>query len=98
MSEKQQSYVWQQYYKLGLVDKNMSKMLSENDFDPNVYPDTGHIPVCSSCKEDYDKFKTSSETEVAWNHPKACLWYEYFILKVKAHSPTARIIRHRKKN
>ena len=53
-------------------------------FNPNIHPNN-FIPLCSSCKNDYDTFKTTYKTDdkIKLKHPSGCIWYDYFVEKMK---------------
>jgi hypothetical protein len=88
-------YLKKKYFELGLLDQEDNK-IDIGYFNPNIYPEEGYIPLCSLCKTDFETFKKMkivSNMEVEWNHLTSCLWYDYFITKVKQLCKTAVIIR-----
>lgn len=92
MSEKVK-YILEEYSKLGICNDN-------NDwFNPFIYPDTDtSIPVCSVCQEDYTINKRSDDHEEAvMRHTDSCLWYNWFVAKMKLYNPRIKIVRQKKK-
>jgi hypothetical protein len=68
-------------------------------FNPNIFPEEGYIPLCSECKTDFElfkKMKVANGMQVEWNHLISCLWYDYFISKVKQICKTAKIVSKKK--
>jgi hypothetical protein len=86
-------YLEKKYIELGITD-------NENiNFNPNIIPGKGYIPLCSVCKSDFELFKKnkiSHDMEIECNHLSSCLWYDYFISKVKQTCKTAKIVRKKK--
>ena len=72
-------------------------------FNPYINPETYDIAICSQCSLDFDNFKNdlnlqnSDDIEVEMKHPKACLWNEYFLSKIKNICPSAKIVRKKKR-
>jgi hypothetical protein len=96
---EQKKYIEHKYIELELIDKNLNKILDNNCFDPNIYPNEGFTPVCRQCNLDFEEFKKSTimdTMEVEMKHPNSCLWNEFFIKKIKTVCPYAKIVR--KKN
>jgi len=65
-------------------------------FNPNIDTDKGYIPICSQCSSDYEKFKTMNvfnNIQVEMKHPSSCLWYDWFIKKIKMVCPTIKIVK-----
>jgi hypothetical protein len=92
-------YIKKKYIELGLMDENEKKS-DVGWFNPNIFPEEGYIPLCSECKTDFEMFKKmkiTNEMEVEWNHLVSCLWYDYFISKVKQICKTAQIVRKNNK-
>jgi hypothetical protein len=56
MSEVQ-SYVSAKYVAANLLTKDGLSTTPEGDYDPWIYPATGHIPFCTQCQSDFDSFK-----------------------------------------
>ena len=74
-------YIIQKYSELEILEKDENEM-----FNFNIYPNKKqfNIPKCSVCNEDYNNFKSSiNQTEVIMNHQQSCLWYEYYISRIK---------------
>ncbi len=76
-------YIKQQYKLLNLNEN------TTNWFNPNIYPTCDNnlfIPKCSSCKSDYETFRSNTffqyEMNISWNHPQSCLWYSYYTSKI----------------
>jgi hypothetical protein len=56
----------------------------DDDFWPWKHPDTHYIPFCSVCKSQYEEAKGApSGTKIDWDHSSACLWYDYFVGKLR---------------
>lgn len=88
-------YIIKQYEKLQILKKDFE----ENDFNPNIYPDEGYIPFCKECDNDFLNFKTTNimeDMKVEIKHPKSCLWYDFYVQKIKNICPSAKIIRNKK--
>jgi len=96
MSEKN-NYILNQYKQLGILKTDYKN----NDwFNPNIYPDEGNISFCTSCKEDYENFKKTDiydNMEVIIKDGKACLWYEWYVMKIKNTCPSAKIVKNKLK-
>jgi hypothetical protein len=89
----QKNYLLQKYIEEGLLNL-------DSWFDPFIYPNEDYIPICTQCNLDFENFKTSNiqgNMEVELKHPKACLWCDYFIKKIKNICPTAKIVRKKKR-
>lgn len=54
MNSDQNNYLIKKYIKDEILDKNLNKLYE--GFDPNIYPNEGHIPVCRQCSLDFDNF------------------------------------------
>lgn len=96
-SYQQIEYLNLKYIELGL---SCNKSNSTEWFDPNIYPDTRFIPLCKICNLDFDNCKNLSvleNMEIEFKHPKSCLWYDYFVNKVKNIYPRAKIVRKKSK-
>ncbi len=65
-------------------------------FNPNIDTETGYIPLCTQCLSDYEKFKTMdiyNDMKIEFKHPSSCLWYDWFINKIKLICPTVKIVK-----
>lgn len=86
------------YIEDGLLDKNLIKIIND-DFDPYIYPTEGYIPQCSQCISDFNKLKTLILMEdgipVEIKHSHSCLWYDYFVKKIKNIYPNSIIVRNK---
>ena len=94
---EQNNYINKKYIEDELLDTKLNK--NNEWFDPYIYPNEGYIPVCHQCKNDYDNFKSMAiqdNMKVEMKHPKACLWNEYFIKKIRNVCPYAKISRKNK--
>lgn len=100
MSEfEKKNYLIEKYIELGLLDKEFNKT-NKDWFDPTIYPTEGYIPICSQCQLDYDNFKTQIIMEdmvVEMKHPSACLWFDYFLKKIRIICPSAKIVRKKER-
>ena len=45
---EQKKYLERKYIELELLDKNLNKIV-DYWFDPNIYLDSGFIPICKQC-------------------------------------------------
>ena len=97
INSEQNNYIIKKYIEDEILDKNLNKLF--DGFDPHIYPNEGHIPVCRQCVLDFENFKNSQimeYMEVEMKHPKSCLWNEYFLKKIKLINPEVKIVK--KKN
>ena len=97
----QKQYLIKKYIELKLLDKDLVR-IDDYWFNPSIYPtDTSSgIPVCAICQQDFDNFKESIhnyDMEVEMKHPKSCLWFDYFLNKIKNILPSVKIIRKKKR-
>lgn len=101
MSEfEKKNYLIQKYIELGFLDEHLNKT-NDDWFDPSIYPTEGYIPICSQCQLDYDNFKLQTLLEnmdVEMKNPSSCLWFDYFIKKVRVICPSAKIVRKKARN
>ena len=88
-------YLTNKYKELNLLDQNGNPYEAEFDF--NIYPDTGYIPQCSVCNNDYNTWfdnMTQNQTKdniVDMKHNSCgCLWAQFYKNKILAINPTAR--------
>ena len=75
-----------------LMKPNGSGVISDEEFNPYIYPNTGYIPYCKQCLTNFEAFK-SIDKEVEMEHSPACLWYDYYIGKIRQINPKAKIVR-----
>jgi hypothetical protein len=82
-----------------IINKYEEWNISANDkdiwFNPTVDPNNGYIPICSQCGLDYDNFKSSpilEDMQVEMKHPNSCLWYDWFLKKIRLSCPSAKIV------
>jgi hypothetical protein len=97
-SDDVRSYLTAKYVAAGLLDKAGNKTTQPDMFDPYNYPADGHIAYCSQCQNDFDAFRKTNMSKAAkpiaeFEHSPACLWYEFFIRKVKQMCPNVQIKR-----
>ena len=101
MSEVQ-SYVSAKYVAANLLTKDGLSTTPEDDYDPWIYPATGHIPFCTQCQSDFDSFKKQPLNKASitadMEHSNACLWYDYFCKKMRLMAPNVLIRRTVKSN
>ena len=89
---EQTNYLIQKYKETHLDgDKNEA-------FDFNIYPEKNNICICKQCESDFDDFKkdfnkNSDKTLVTMKHPQSCLWFDYFLKKIRNICPNAIITR-----
>ena len=98
INSEQNNYITKKYIENGILDENSNKLTV--GFDPNIYPNEGHIPICSQYTLDFENFKNSQimeYMEVEMKHPKACLWNEYFLKKIKIINPRVKIVKKKNK-
>lgn len=86
-------YLVKKYIQLGLLDKNGEKTIEEGVMDPNIYPDEGYIPECPTCAKQLKEYRVNATKEVEWYHRSTCIWYDFFIGKVKEVNPSVIIRR-----
>ena len=87
-------YLKKKYFELGIINKDIGW------FNANIYPEEKYILICTECKNDFESFKKNKVTtnmEVEWNHSISCLWYDYFISKVKQLCKSAKIVKKNNK-
>ena len=69
-------------------------------FNPNINPEIQVIPKCSQCSLDYNNFKDRTDIadkmEVEWKHPSSCLWYDWFIDRIKDTVKNPKFVKKRK--
>lgn len=56
------------------------------------------ITKCRMCSEDFNEFKNESHYEgeiVTLSHPPSCLWYDFYVRKIKQINPDCKISRNR---
>ena len=96
MSEVQ-SYVSAKYVAANLLTKDGASTTPEGEYDPWIYPATGHIPFCTQCQSDFDSFKKQPLNKASitadMEHSNACLWYDYFCKKMRLMAPNVVIRR-----
>lgn len=88
---EQVNYIKNKYEEWGINDV-------DEWFNPNIDPERGYIPLCQQCSSDYEKFKSSNiynNMEVEMKHPSSCLWYDWFVKKIRLVYPKATIIKKR---
>lgn len=100
-TQDQKNYLISKYIEMEILDKNLNFIEDNiNWFNPNISTINGYIPICSQCNLDFEEFKKTiilENMEVVFKHPKSCLWYDFFIKKVKISCPTAKIVRKKLK-
>ena len=78
---------------------------SDGDYNPWINPEYNYIPKCQCCEEGFINFKKDLELilslpgykqKIDWQHPKSCLWYDYYIIKIKDLCPNIKIVRNNK--
>lgn len=89
------NYLTNKYKEFNILD--ISGNIIATDFDFNIYPDTGYIPQCSVCNNDYntwfDSMTTNSNKDniVDMKHNSCgCLWFQYYKNKVLAINPNVK--------
>jgi hypothetical protein len=79
--------------------ENMMADLSIDDeiwFNPNIDPEKVYIPLCTQCSNDYIKFKSNhiyDDMKIEFKHPNSCLWYDWFVKKIKQTCPSIKIVK-----
>ena len=99
MSIEQLNYITNKYVEYEILNRDKTRNSEYDCIDANIYPDTGYIPVCSQCSLDFENFKTGAiveNMEVEMKHPKSCLWYDWFVKKIKMSCPGSKIVRKKK--
>lgn len=86
-------YLKNKYIQFGLLDTKGNHTIPENShWDPFIYPGEGYIPYCQKCQEDYIEYKTDiSRDEYEMDHNRACLWFDYFVGRIKILNPNVTI-------
>lgn len=96
-SDDVRAYLTAKYKKAGLLSPAGEKTSTADEFDPYNYPSDGLISYCSQCQADFDaarKTMAKAAKPVAeFEHSAACLWYDFFVRKVKLSYPNAAIRR-----
>jgi hypothetical protein len=97
-SDDVRAYLTAKYQKAGLIDKDGNKTTTDPvEFDPYNYPSDGLINYCAQCQADFDaarKTMAKAAKPIAeFEHSAACLWYDFFVRKVKLSYPNASIRR-----
>ena len=87
-------YLTKKYIEADLLDRNENQIINNKSFwNPFIYPDSGYVPPCSTCKNSYDEYMKQHDggtklSELLWSHLKCgCLWSEYFEDKIKQVNP-----------
>jgi hypothetical protein len=90
---KTSKYLHDKYVALNLINDDGSHTTTDGAFDPYIYPDSGHIPCCSQCQQDFDAFKrkplNAAQIYVEFEHSPSCLWHDHFLKEVRAICPRA---------
>lgn len=99
MSELEiKNFLIKKYIEDELLDKNLNKIIND-DFDPYIYPNDGYIPQCSQCLSDFNKLKSLDLMEdgisIEMKHSRSCLWYDYFVKKIKNIYPNSQIVKNK---
>ncbi len=98
-SKEVHSYLVRKYEQLGL---GSSSTCGSDEWDPYVYPDTGYIPYCPTCQQQLADAKTLVKStgsgdvdtiKIEMNHWIGCLWFDWFVPKIKALHPKIVVIR-----
>ena len=55
--------------------------------DPWINPDEENIPPCSQCLKAYEDYKLDCGKKCNMEHTSACLWYDFFVAKIKRLNP-----------
>lgn len=96
-TQDQKNFLISKYIEIEILDKNLNFIEDDiNWFNPNISHINGYIPICSQCNLNFEEFKKSSiieNMEVVFKHPNGCLWYDFFVKKVKTICSTAKIVR-----
>lgn len=74
--------------------------IGENWFLPFINPLKQDIPICTSCLNDYEyvrKNGINDNNEIEIKHPSGCLWYDYFLYKLREIYPRCKIVKNKKK-
>ena len=88
------NYLINKYKELNILDISGNRI--ESDFDFNIYPDTGYIPQCRVCNNDYnmwfDSMTTNKDTNIIdMKHNSCnCLWIQYYKNKILAINPNVK--------
>jgi hypothetical protein len=61
-------------------------------FDPWKNPDDDYIPYCSECLRTFEEYKIKCSDKCEIKHNPSCLWYDYFVGKIKKLNPDVKII------
>jgi hypothetical protein len=66
-------------------------------FDPSIR-ELDAIPFCATCKENYQTFKDAHKAkpdgirDAEMDHTRSCLWYDYFVRRIRVINPDIRIV------
>lgn len=96
-SDDVRAYLTVKYQKAGLLDSTGTKTSADDEFDPYTYPSDGLISYCSQCQNDFESSRKAmakaAKPVAEFEHSAACLWYDFFVRKVKLSYPNAAIKR-----
>lgn len=86
-------YLKNKYIEYGLLDADGNHTIpATSHWDPYIYPGEGYIPYCQICQEDYNEYKKdTTRDEYEMDHSKSCLWYDYFVGRIKILNPKVSI-------
>ena len=95
------TYLTTKCVKAGTHTKDGTSTTPDDQFDAWTSPSTGHIPFCSQCQADFDNFKrqplNKARLTAEMEHSNACLWYDYFVQKMRAMAPNVEVRRAQQK-
>jgi hypothetical protein len=94
-SEEVRKYLRGKYHEYHTVKTHLDAALYDM-FDPWRNPDEAYIPYCSSCLADYNEYKQKGGKECEIDHTRMCLWYDYFVKKIKTINPTVKLVLKKK--
>jgi hypothetical protein len=91
------NYLTNKYKELNILDISSNIIESSSGFDFNIYPDTGYIPQCSICNNDYtmwfDNMTTNNKDTniIDMKHNTCgCIWIQYYKNKILAINPNVK--------
>jgi hypothetical protein len=82
------TYLTNKYKEMNMLDSSNNIVESDSGFDFNIYPDSGYIPTCSICMNDYQTYinnltHNNMNDNIKMNHISCgCIWFEYYKNKI----------------
>jgi len=91
------TYLTTKCVKAGTHRADGTSTTPDDQFDAWTSPSSGHIPFCTQCQADFDNFKrqplNKARVSAEMEHSNACLWYDYFVQKMRTMAPNVEVRR-----